>query len=372
MGTINNKPINLQSVFHSGQVRGSGALRQALTPSVWRSPTSNFKIYILAHVHYQQLKSEGINTPYDTMNESNSFKYIPAMAMIQTPSEIEARLQALINSTSLQLPTCMDDNGPLVIFYAHRDIAAPDLQSHHFFLTLTTGRSQVLFREFEAESLLHETLENRVIFHIDVHDSNLRNCTLISCAVHGGRFEACHFIDCQFAEKKLSIDERGNVSNSKAQIISHSHVENGSMCDAEISNSSLKSVNRLRNCQLNNSLLVESVASESSFNNCGIHDSKLHNCTVVDGLQTDSVISTITTFRAFPAEIRKMIYEEILENDEAALGLMAAFRPDSLLYGEILELCFQRVTFVLSSKNLKALKSTPDFVRRRITKIKLK
>jgi hypothetical protein len=67
-----------------------------------------------------------------------------------------------------------------------------------------------------------------------------------------------------------------------------------------------------------------------------------------------------------------MIYEDVLEEDQAALGLMAAFRPDSLLYGEILEMCFRKHTFVLSGENLEALKSTPDAVKRRITKISLK
>jgi len=291
------------------------------------------------------------------------------MGMIQTLPEIEAPLQAFINSTPSQLPTCTDGDGPLFILHARTDSGASNLQSHPLLLPLTTGHSQVSFQE--VGSLLRETLKDRVLFQMNVHGCYFRNCTLISCTVHGGRFEECYFKDCQFAEN-VRTSERGNASNlTKAQLISRSHIENGSICDAEISSSTLKSINRLRDCELNNSLLVNCAARDSSFARCGVHESRLHECIVLDTVLTDSVISTknTTTLRVFPAEIREMIYEDILEEDQTALT--AAFRPDSLLYSEILEMCFRKHTFVLSRDNSEVLKSTPDAVRRRITKIRL-
>jgi hypothetical protein len=153
--------------------------------------------------------------------------------------------------------------------------------------------------------------------------------------------------------------------------ISCCQVEGGAAYDAKIFNSGLKGVNLIQGCDVESCLVVSSVGRHSSLTSCGVSESELRNCGVFGGVLTESVVESKTTsnLRVFPVEIRKMVYEDVIAGDGALAGLIAALRPDPLLYSEVLEILFREHTFVLSCENRDALGYTPLTVLRRITKI---
>ncbi|KAF4634188.1 hypothetical protein G7Y89_g3917 [Cudoniella acicularis] len=65
----------------------------------------------------------------------------------------------------------------------------------------------------------------------------------------------------------------------------------------------------------------------------------------------------VLTLRKFPVEIRKIIYSDVIADSGLTTGLIAAARPDSLLYGEVLETLFKEHVFVLSVGNQKTFSS---------------
>jgi hypothetical protein len=105
---------------------------------------------------------------------------------------------------------------------------------------------------------------------------------------------------------------------------------------------------------------------------CDVHGSRRVNCDVNSTNGSPGSGKESTSFRRFPVEIRNMIYSNIIATEGPTTNLIAALRPDFLLYNEILEVLFREHTFVFSEQNHKTIASLPEDIRKRVTKVDLK
>jgi hypothetical protein len=289
------------------------------------------------------------------------------MASVESLDNIKARLDAFIKDIhSLTTRSSANHKGMLIILYGQTHLGIPQ---HHIKLReIEAGREAPEFKKCEV--LLRGALQNCVLFRTTIHNSSLKNCTLIACTIYGGKIETSQLKDCRIGKKALGIYDTSLPTPS----ISCCHIENGAVYDAEIFNSTLNGVNPMQNCDIDSSLAIHSFSLDSTLSSCGVHESKIHNCKVVAGVLTESVIESkyFLTLRTLPVEIRRAIYSNVIANDGLTTSLIAALRPDSLLYGEILETLFQEHAFVLSGENQEVFKSVSKTILQRITKIDLK
>ncbi|TVY43247.1 hypothetical protein LCER1_G009020, partial [Lachnellula cervina] len=288
------------------------------------------------------------------------------MTSIPSPETIRTRLQAFISdSQSLApniIPTTLE---PLTILYGQTHLGLP---LHAVKLRdIEAGRGAPEYKECEV--LLRGDMHGHVLFQTTIHNSTLRDCILVACTIYGGKMEKCQLTDCRVRKKALGE----NDTSPTTPFISCCNLEGGNAYDAEIFNSTLNNVSPIQSCDIDNSLAIHSLGFDSTFGNCGIHDSKLHNCKTVGGVK-DSVVETKNTmnFRRFPTEIRNMIFSSAIQMDGLSTGLIAALRPDSLLYSEVLEAFYREHVFVLSHENQEVFRSALQARLQGITKIYLK
>lgn len=289
------------------------------------------------------------------------------MASVESLENIEARLHAFIKDSQSLTPTLpANHEGPLIILYGQTHLGVPQ---HHIKLReIEAGREAPAFKGCEV--LLRGALQDRVLFQTTIHNSYLKNCTLMTCTIYGGKFETSQLKDCRIRKKVIGIHD----TSLTTPFISCCQIENGAAYDAEIFNSTLNGVSPMQSCDIESSLAIHSLSLDSTLTSCGVHESKFHNCEVVGGVLTESVVESknFLTLPKFPVEIRKIIYSNVIATEGLTTGLIAALRPDSLLYGEILETFFQEHTFVLSDENQGVFKSASKTILQRITKIDLK
>jgi hypothetical protein len=291
------------------------------------------------------------------------------MAPVEDAEKIKASLDVFIdnNTQSPASSLLANDDGPLVILYGQTKSGVP--RNHPKIREIEAGQKEPA--EFkECEGLLRGTLRNRVLFETTIHNSNVSNCILISCTIYGGTIETSYLRDCLIRKKDLGVED----TSPTTPFISGCRIENGAAYDAKILDSTLKGVDPIQGCDINDSLAILSAGSYSTLTSYGIHESQLHDCEVIGGVLTESVTQSKTglSLRRLPVEIRKAIYSDVTETEGLATGLIAALRPDYLLYGEVLETFFQKHTFVLSKDSQEALKATSTMNLQRITKIALR
>ncbi|TVY16833.1 hypothetical protein LARI1_G006509 [Lachnellula arida] len=288
------------------------------------------------------------------------------MTSVESSENIEARLNDFIkDSQSLAPGLPANHQDPLIILYGQTHLGVP---LHHIKLReIEAGREAPEFKACEV--LLRGTLQGHVLFQTTIHNSNLKDCILIACTIYGGRIETSQLTDCRIRKKAFGEHD----TSLTTPFMSCCNIDGGNAYDTEIFNSTANRVGPIQSCVIESSLAIYSLGFDSTLSSCGVYESKLHNCEVIGGIK-NSVIESKNTlnFRRFPGEIRKMIFLNAIEIDGLTTGLIAALRPDSLLYSEVLETFYQEYIFVLSDENQEVFKSVSKTSLQRLTKIYLK
>lgn len=288
------------------------------------------------------------------------------MAGFDTKESIEAKLQAFLKdmeSSKPALPRQKDSH--LIVLHGRAASGVHRLKVTE--IEVVVGKIE---RFEECKLLLREDLHHRVLFQVTIHNSNLDNCTLVECTIYQSNIKRSLLKNCRIQKEAL-----GGNDASSAPYLTSCQIENGTVYDAYIYNSTLNGTILIQSCYIKNSLVVNSCADDSTITHCGVHGSELRNCEVVDldvAAKGVTQFTGVMTFRKFPVEIRRMIYENVIANEGLATNLIAALRPDWLLYNEVLEVLFQENVFVLSAKNLQAVTDLPKTVPKRVTKLYLK
>ncbi|TVY83822.1 hypothetical protein LSUE1_G001328 [Lachnellula suecica] len=287
------------------------------------------------------------------------------MASAESAEDVAARLQAFIKgkqASTKSLPAINEPPPTIVHGQSLLDVPRNHPKVEEIEAALEVGAK---FRQCEV--LLRGDLKDHLFFGITIHNSSLSNCTLISCTIYGGRIKNSLLRDCRVSEKAIGIYE----NSSPTPFLSFCQIENGALYDGEIFSSTLTGISSIQSCDIENSLAVHSSSFESTWISCGIHESKLHECEVVDGVLTESVIvsKSAMELRKFPSEIRKIIFSNIVATNGVKTSMIAALRPDLLLYGEILESLFQEHFFILSPHNQDDWISISPSVLKRLTKL---
>jgi len=289
------------------------------------------------------------------------------MAGFDTQESIEVKLEAFLRGIkSPNAPSSTQNDCPLLVLHGRPDFGV----NHPKIKEMEAIRGKMA--EFEKfQTLFRGELHHRVLFQVTIHNSNLDNCTLIECNLYQSSIKRSQLKGCRVQKEQFGGDDA-----SSASYITSCQIEEGTICNAYIYNSTFNRLSLIQSCYIESSLVVNSRAVYGTINHCGVHESELRNCEVVSPsvLLTKSVIQVkdAMTFRGFPAEIRKMIYSRVIANGGLATNLFAALRPDSLLYDEVLETLFQEHMFVLSEKNQQAVATLPEKTRKRIATLELK
>jgi hypothetical protein len=208
-------------------------------------------------------------------------------------------------------------------------------------------------------------VHHRVLFHVTIHNSNLENCTLIQCIIYQSNVNSSQLEDC-----RIQKEAGGGNDVTSAPCLKNCKISKGTIFDAYIYNSTLNKTGTIHNCHTEGSLVVDSNAIDSTFTNCGFHESELCNCEVVN--PDPSPPDVVINFRGLPAEIRKTVCSNAIASEGLAKNLVAALRSDPVLHGEILEVLFREQVFVLSEKNHEAVTKSPKSVTKRVKKLYLK
>ncbi|TVY36332.1 hypothetical protein LOCC1_G007918 [Lachnellula occidentalis] len=288
------------------------------------------------------------------------------MASCGTRDPIKAKLHTFIaNYQPLGRDGYTECREPLIILYSQSNIGL--LRNHPKVKELEAiGKQTAQFQK--SKVLFRADLRARVLFQVTIHNSNLVKCTLIGCTIFGSSFKYSHLIDCQVLKDALGEHDVPSMS-----CISNCQIENGTVSDSNIADSTCKGMGFAQSCTLENNLILRTSALTSTLINCGVHASELRACEVTEGFLTESVIqSKPVSLHALPVEIRRICYSYAIANEGLASNLMAALRPDSLLYGEVLETLFAEHTFVLERQNHEAVRSMPKRTTQRVTKLCLK
>ncbi|KAF8857733.1 hypothetical protein BDZ45DRAFT_674486 [Acephala macrosclerotiorum] len=286
------------------------------------------------------------------------------MTSVESLENIEAELNDFIRDSKSLVPVLpANQQYPLIILYGQTHLGAP---LHHTKLReIEAGREAPEFKACEV--LLRGTIQGHVLFQMTIHNSNLKDCILIECTIYGGEIETSQLTDCRVRKKALGEHD----TSLTIPLVSCCKIEGGSAYYTEIFNSTANRVGPIRNCIVESSLAIYSLVFESTLSSCGLYESKLHNCEVIGGIK-DSVLEYTLDFRQLPAEIRKMIFSSAIKIDGLSTGLIAALRPDLLLYSEVLETFYKEHIFILSDENQEAFKSMSKTKLQRLTKICLK
>ncbi|TVY57173.1 hypothetical protein LCER1_G002585 [Lachnellula cervina] len=285
---------------------------------------------------------------------------------------IKAKLQTFIaenQSSDRTLPVTYQrqkgQEGTFTILYSQSHIGIP--RNHPKVKELEALRKQTAqFQKIRV--LLGADIRSRVLFQLTIHNSSLDRCTLIECTIYGSNIKYSHLKDCQVLKNAPGEHDAPSTS-----CISNCRIDNGTIFDSKISNSICKGIGFPQSCKLENDLLLRTLAFDSTLTSCGVHESELQLCKVIGGYHTKSVIqSRALSLHALPVEIRQMIYFNAIAKEGLATNLIAALRPDSLLYGEVLETLFAEHPFVLEQRNQEAVRSMPKSITQRVAKLVLK
>ncbi|PQE05684.1 hypothetical protein CJF31_00004401 [Rutstroemia sp. NJR-2017a BVV2] len=286
------------------------------------------------------------------------------MTSAESLENIEAELNDFIRESESLVPARPANlQNPLIILYGQTRLGPP---LHHIKLReIVAGREAPEFKV--CEILFRGTLSGYVLFRTTIHNSELRDCILIECTIYGGKIETSQLIDCRVRKKVLGEHD----TSSTIPFVSCCEIEGGSIHHTEIFSSTANRASQIRNCFIDSSLAIHSILFDSELSSCGLYKSKLYNCQVTGGIK-NSVQEHTLDLRQLPAEIRKMIFSSAMRIDGLSTGLIAALRPDSVLYNEVIESFYQEHTFILSDENWDAFKTMVETKRQRLTKIYLK
>jgi len=189
------------------------------------------------------------------------------------------------------------------------------------------------------------TLENLTLYNCTITNSYLKDCKLVSCDIGNSYPEPltirvllvwarnCEFTNCSIASSKIVWSQIDFTSNAEEKVIQGSIIETSKLQAAVVQNSDLLA------CQ---------------FERCQLYDSVINEYKLSDTLVRRCYTSRTISLRKLPSEIRIIIfsycdlpwvadrYEKFDWNygwrgKGRSPALVAAFRVDSLLYGEVLE-----------------------------------
>lgn len=119
-------------------------------------------------------------------------------------------------------------------------------------------------------------------------------------------------------------------------------VMGGVIQHSTIRDSTLNGISSIELCGISTSLVINSEIYYSTTDDCGVHDSKLHNCGLKEGVLTDSVVQhQANILPKLSCKIRKIIFVIVLKSEGLSSNIVAALRPLSLLYGDALETLFK-------------------------------
>ncbi|KUJ16858.1 uncharacterized protein LY89DRAFT_684885 [Mollisia scopiformis] len=285
------------------------------------------------------------------------------MTSLESSERIKVELEDFIsNSKSLAPVRPANHEYPLIILYGQSHLGIP---LHHIRLReIEAGREPPEFKACEV--LLRGTVRGHVLFQMTIHNSNLKDCILVGCTIYGGKIETSQLKDCHIRMKTI-----GEYDTSPTiPLLSCCEIEGGSAHHTEIFNSTTNGVDSSRSV-IESSLAIYSSLYACELSNCGIYKSKFGNCKVIEGIQ-ESTLEYTLEFRQLPPEIRKMVFSYAIKMDGLSTGLIAALRPDPLLYAEVLETFYKEHIFVLSDENQAAFQSMSKIKLQRVTQICLK
>ncbi|PQE04598.1 hypothetical protein CJF30_00004391 [Rutstroemia sp. NJR-2017a BBW] len=286
------------------------------------------------------------------------------MTSAESLEDIEAELNDFIRDSKSLVPVRTANlQYSLIILYGQTHLG-PQLQ-HMKLRELGAGREAPKFRI--CEIIFRGTLSGCVLFRTIIHNSKLRDCVLIECTIYGGKIETSELIDCTVRKKVLGEHDTSSIM----PFISCCKIEGGNIYHTEIFSSTMNRVSRIQYCSIDSSLAIYSSLFGSELSTCGLYKSKLHNCEAVGGIK-DSVQEYTLDFRQLPAEIRKMIFSSAMRINGISTDLIAALRPDPVLYNEVLESFYEENTFILSDANQDAFRAKTKTKLERLTKIYLK
>ncbi|KUJ23397.1 uncharacterized protein LY89DRAFT_728149 [Mollisia scopiformis] len=122
------------------------------------------------------------------------------MASVESSENIRAELNEFISDSKSPVPVSPPNQQcPLIILYGQTHLGAP---LHHIQLReIEAGREAPEFRACEV--FLRGTIQGHVLFRMTIHNSSLRDCTLIDCTIYGGKIETSQLTDCRTRKKAL-------------------------------------------------------------------------------------------------------------------------------------------------------------------------
>jgi hypothetical protein len=284
------------------------------------------------------------------------------MTSFESLESIKAELKDFIsNSRSLVPVQPANHQYPLIILYGQSHLGIP---LHHIKLReIEASREPPEFKACEV--LLRGNIQGYVLFRMTVHNSNLKDCILIGCTIYGGKIETSQLTDCHIRMKAVGEHDTSLI----IPLLSCCKIESGSAYRTEIFNSTANGVDSNRSI-IESSLAIYSFLFDCALRDCGIYKSKLGNCEVIGGIK-ESIREYTLGFRQLPTEIRRIIFSIAIKMG-LSTSLIAALRPDPLLYAEVLETFYKKHVFILSDENQAAFKSMSKAKLHRVSKICLK